>query len=44
MAENPAADSDVALFRELGLHHEGIEEPVPIAGENIADNVSTVAI
>ena len=25
-AENPAADSDVALLRELGLHHEGIEE------------------
>ncbi|HEV2839734.1 MAG TPA: biotin synthase BioB [Chthoniobacterales bacterium] len=25
-AENPAADSDVALLRELGLHHEGVEE------------------
>jgi len=25
-AENPAADSDVALLRELGLHHEGLEE------------------
>jgi biotin synthase len=42
-ADNPAADTDVALLRELGLHHEGIEEPVPIAGENIADDVSAVA-
>ena len=25
-AENPAADSDVALLRELGLHIEGVEE------------------
>ena len=24
-AENPAVDSDVALLRELGLHHEGVE-------------------
>ena len=29
-AENPAADSDVALLRELGLHHEGVEEAVPV--------------
>lgn len=43
-AKNPAADSDVALLRELGLHHEGAEEPVPIAGENIADDVSVVAL
>jgi len=27
-AENPAADSDVALLRELGLHHEGVEEEI----------------
>lgn len=27
-AENPAADSDVALLRELGLHHEGVESDV----------------
>jgi biotin synthase len=42
-AENPAADSDVALLRELGLHHEGVEEVVPVAGKNIADDVSAVA-
>ena len=27
-AENPAADSDVALLRELGLHHEGVEDEI----------------
>jgi biotin synthase len=27
-ADNPAADTDVALLRELGLHHEGIEEEI----------------
>ncbi len=27
-ADNPAADTDVALLRELGLHHEGVETDV----------------
>jgi biotin synthase len=42
-AENPGADSDVALLRELGLHHEGVAEAVPVADENIGDDVSAVA-
>jgi biotin synthase len=42
-AENPAADNDVALLRELGLHHEGVEEAVAVADENNPRGVVLVA-
>ena len=43
-AENPAADSDVALLRELGLHHEGVEEDVAVADENNTRGVAAVSL
>jgi biotin synthase-like enzyme len=42
-AENPAVDSDGALLRQLGLHHEGVEEVAPVADENNAHGVVSVA-